>query len=242
MPLLFLSTAIQVALIVHAIRTGADRMWIWVILVPGVGPLAYFLAEVLPNLGRSRTARRAMKAVRDTVDPEHDLRQAQSGVRVSGNVQNRVRLAEEQVAKGQVDAAIGTYRSAMTGLYEHDPVLMLGLAQAQFVAEDYRGARETLDALIRHNADFKSADGHLLYARALEGEGNFEKALDEYRALSKYYPGAEATVRYAQLLKQVGQLSLARTVLHELMEYSQLAPAHYRKAQREWLELARREL
>ena len=242
MPLILLSTAIQVALIVHAIRTGADRMWIWVILVPGIGPIAYFLAEVLPNLGRSRTARRAMKAMRDTIDPEHGLRQAESGVRVSGNVQSRLRLAEEQLAKGQPAAAIATYRAAMTGLYEHDPALMLGLAQAQFAAEDCRGARETLDALIRHNPDFKSADGHLLYARALEGEGNFEKALDEYRAVSKYYPGAEASVRYAQLLKQVGQLSHARTVLHELLDHAQLAPPHYRKAQREWLELARREL
>ncbi|MGH8311266.1 MAG: tetratricopeptide repeat protein, partial [Steroidobacteraceae bacterium] len=205
-------------------------------------PIVYFLVEVLPNLGRSRSARRAMKAMRNTIDPGYDLRQAEGGVRLSGNVQSRLRLAEEQVAEGQIDAAIATYRSAMTGLYEHDPALMLGLAHAQFAAEDYRGARETLDALIGNNPDCKSPDGHLLYARSLEGEGNFEKALDEYRALSKYYPGAEATVRYAQLLKQVGQLSLARTVLHELMEYAQLAPSHYRKAQREWLELARREL
>ena len=32
-------------------------------------------------------------------------------------------------------------------------------------------------------------------------EGQWQRALDEYKALSGYYPGAEAAVRYAQLLR-----------------------------------------
>jgi hypothetical protein len=180
--------------------------------------------------------------MRDTLDPDRNLRQYADEVRISGNVDSRRRLAEELLNKRQFHEAIETYRSALTGLYEHEPQLLLGLARAQFAKQDFAAARATLDRLIAHNPDFKSPDGHLLYARALEGEGNLEKAAAEYRVLSDYYPGAEARVRYGQLLKRQGQRDEARRVLQELLDGAQLAPEHYRKVQREWLELARREL
>src|SRR2546429_5921521 len=62
---------------------------------------------------------------------------------------------------------------------------MLGLAQAQFGKGDASAARATLDELIRHNPDFRSPTGHLLYARALEAEGNVPKALEEYAVLAR---------------------------------------------------------
>jgi hypothetical protein len=82
----------------------------------------------------------------------------------------------------------------------------------------------------------------LLYARALEAEGNVEKALEEFAALSEYYPGAEAGVRYAKLLKGAGQRPLAQQTLKALLDRAKYAPSHYRKAQREWLDEAHREL
>ncbi len=117
---------------------------------------------------------------------------------------------------------------------------MLGVARAQFEKGDAAGARATLDELIRLNPDFRSAQGHLLYARALESEGNTTKALEEYKALAPSYPGAEAAVRYAQLLKAQGHADDSRKVALDLLEQSRIAPAHYRRAQREWLDLAER--
>ncbi len=71
----------------------------------------------------------------------------------------------------------------MTGIYSHEPLLMLGLAKAQFAKGQIGETRQTLDELIANNPDFKSPEGHLLYARALQGEGNVDKALSEYKAL-----------------------------------------------------------
>ncbi|MCB1623236.1 MAG: tetratricopeptide repeat protein, partial [Pseudomonadales bacterium] len=124
----------------------------------------------------------------------------------------------------------------------HDPKLLQGMAHAQFAAGDAAGARQTLDRLIQENPDHKSPDGHLLYARALEAEGNVDKALEEYQVLAEYFPGAEAAVRYAQLLNKHGQGDTAKRILTEILERAQIAPAHYRKAQRDWLDLAEREL
>ena len=101
-------------------------------------------------------------------------------------------------------------------------------------------ARATLDALIGHNPEFRSPEGHLLYARALEAEGNVEKALAEYAVLAPAYPGAEGTVRYAQLLEAQGRRAEAQKLARELIEQARIAPRHYRQAQREWLEAAAR--
>jgi hypothetical protein len=243
MPLLILSILLQVLLIVHVIRTGRNSLWIWALaLLPWAGPIAYVLVEILPSLFQTRAARDAARAMRKTLDPDRDLRRYSNEVRLSGNVDSRRKLAEELVAKRDFEGAIETYRQALTGLYEHDPQLMLGLARAQFGKGEYATARATLDELIARNPDFKSADGHLLYARALEGEGNTARALDELRALSEYYPGAEAKVRYGMLLKKSGDQEAAHRVLSEVLESAQLAPAHYRRVQKEWLELAKREL
>lgn len=239
--LLILSYLVQAGLIVHVIKTGRNQLWIWVLLLlPGAGPLAYVAVELLPEMFRSRTAQRTARGLKKAMDPGAELRRAENEARVTGNVASRQRYAEELVRHERYDEAIAQYTQALSGLYEHDPNLMLGLAQAQFGKGDASGARGTLDELIRRNPDFRSPNGHLLYARSLESEGNVTKALEEYRVLAPSYPGAEAAVRYAQLLEKQGRRSEAQQVARELLEQARIAPGHYRRAQRSWLEAAQR--
>jgi hypothetical protein len=232
---------IPVLLIIHVIKTGRNQIWIWVlVLLPGAGPIAYIVVELLPDLFRSRTAQRTARGFKKAMDPTADLRRYENEARVTGNVAARQSYAEELHRHGRYDDAITQFRSALTGLYEHDPNLMLGLARAQFAKGDATAARTTLDDLIRLNPDFKSPDGHLLYARALEAEGNIQKALEEYRVLATSYPGAEAAVRYAQLLESQGRSDEAQKVARDLLEQARIAPAHYRRAQKSWLDAAQR--
>jgi hypothetical protein len=239
---LILPYIIQALLIVHVIKTGRNFLWIWVlILLPfGLGAVVYVGAEILPDLFRSRTARRTARGFKRAMDPGADLRRYENEAQVTGNVASRQHYAEELVRHQRYGEAIAQYRLALSGLFEHDPNLMLGLAQAQFAQGDARGARATLDELIARNPDFRSPDGHLLYARALEAEGNVSKALEEYRTLAPAYPGAEASVRYAQLLKAQGDVTESQRVARELLERARIAPGHYRRAQREWLDAANR--
>jgi len=242
MVLLIFLYVIQAALIVHVIKTGRNQLWIWALLLlpAGIGALAYLAVEIVPELFRTRTAQRTARSFRKAMDPGADLRRYESEARIAGNVASRQRYAEELVRHGRYDEAIAQYRETLSGLYEHDPNLMLGLAQAQFGKGDAAGARGTLDELIRLNPDFRSPVGHLLYARALEAEGNVQKALEEYRVLATSYPGAEAAVRYAQLLQAQGERAEAQRVVRELLEQARIAPGHYRRAQRTWLEAAQR--
>jgi hypothetical protein len=241
MLLLLVSIAVQVLLIIHVIKTGRNQLWIWVLIfLPLGGALAYLAVEILPALFRSRAARRTARGFRRALDPGADLRRYESETRVTGNVASRQRYAEELVRHERYDEAIAQYREALSGLFEHDPNLMLGLAEAQFGKGDASAARSMLDELIRLNPDFRSPSGHLLYARALEAEGNVSKALEEYKVLAPSYAGAEAAVRYAQLLRTQGRTEEARQVARELLEQARIAPGHYRRAQRLWLEAAQR--
>jgi len=239
--IILLTYLVPVLLIIHVIKTGRNTIWIWVLAMFNmVGALAYVVVEIIPDLGNNRTARRAARGLKKALNPEGNLRRYESEARMGGNVASRQRYAAELAEHGRFDEAIAQYRSALTGLYEHDPNLMLGIARAQFSKGDAAAARATLDDLIRLNPDFRSPEGHLLYARSLEGEGNIEKALDEYRVLSTSYPGAEAAVRYAQLLESRGRKEEAQRVVRELLDQAKIAPRHYRKAQRSWLDMARR--
>src|SRR5678816_314397 len=187
---LILSLLIQVILIVHCIKTGRNQIWIWVLALLSLpGAVAYIAVEMVPDLFRSRAAQRAARNVKGVLDPKANLRRYESEMRVTGHVESRQRYADELVNHGHYDEAIAEYRLALTGLYEHDPKLMLGVARAQFGKGDAAAARATLDDLIHFNPDFRSPEGHLLYARALETEGNTTKALEEYKVLAPSFPG-----------------------------------------------------
>ena len=84
LPVSILSLIIQVALIIHVIRTGRNQLWIFALaFLPLVGSLAYIVAEVLPAMLGGRTARRATSSVRRMIDPDRDLRRAATEVEVS---------------------------------------------------------------------------------------------------------------------------------------------------------------
>jgi hypothetical protein len=244
MPLIFILTlALQAALIVHVIRTGRNNLWIWAIaLLPAAGSLAYIGVEILPEIFGGRTGRRTRASVQRIIDPDRDLRQAAAAVELSGNVDARRRLAEELYERGQYPEAAAVYEGGLKGIFEHDPVLLLGLARSRFASGDFGSARTSLEQLMLHNPQFKSADGHLLYARTLEAQDALEEAEHEYAVAAPAYPGAEAKLRYALLLKRRGKLDEARRILKDLVDGARLAPAHYRRAQSEWLDRARREL
>lgn len=231
---------VQIGLIVHVLRTGRNMYWIFILVIaPGIGGLAYVIAELLPDLMQNRRARTAVRGIRKSLNPGAELQQWQRELERSGSVDAARHLANELVETGRYPEAIQLYENALTGLYIHDPDLMLGLASAQFGNGQFADARATLDLLIGKNPDFKSPDGHLLYARAVEACGDDDKALDEYKAVAAYYAGAEAQLRYGRILERLGNRDAALAEFQEIISNAELAPRHYRKAQREWINEAK---
>jgi hypothetical protein len=242
MPALSLVVVLQVIAVVHLFRTGRDMRWLFlIILVPLIGCLAYFIVEVLPSLQNSPGARRALRRAQNAMSPGRGLRENTLNYERSQNVETASKLADELTKAGRHAEAIRVCNDARTGLFEDDPKILLALANAQFGARDFAAAIATLDYLREKNPGFRSADGHLVYARALEESGAANRALEEYAALANYYPGAEARVRQGLLFKKLGQTARAAEVFAGVLNDARLAPKHFRTSQREWIELAERE-
>jgi hypothetical protein len=243
MPLLIvLSVVIQAVFIIHAHKTGR-RDWIWILLVvPVAGCIFYFFLEMLPEIRNSREGKRAVKTILKTIDPEMDLKRAAKELIISDNVQNKLNLATECINQHLYEEAINLYQSSLTGIYKDDPKIMLSLAQAFFLHQDYAKTKETLDNLIATNPDFKSQEGHLLYARTLDNLNDIDKAIDEYKVLITYYSGYEAKCRYGLLLKKLGRLEESNTVFQAILKLSETVPKPYHKAQKTWIDIAKQNL
>lgn len=238
-----LPTALMVLCIVHAIRHGNVFPWIWIIVfLPGIGSLIYFFMEILPELTRTRQAAQAAAGLRQMADPGRSLREAHRAAEMVGSVDAKRTLAEEYMARGNYAGAVAIYQEAAQGQFRDDPALLQGLARAQFMSGDPAGAQASLDALQAADPNFASADAHLLYARALEGQGKNNEALAEYRRLIGYYSGEEARARFGQLLVKMGQRDEARAVYQQVVKSLDGAPSRYQKAQKEWGDIARRGL
>jgi hypothetical protein len=232
---------LQIFCAVHVIRTGRNYWWLALIFFfPLVGGLVYLIAEVVPDIRVHgwRMGRRIAKAI----DPQRDLRRQADQVAVAGTVQNRLKLAEEHLAAGSADEAIELFKGCLTGMYADDPNILLNLARAYFRKERYADVRETLDHLSKTSPDFKSAEGHLMYGVALEKLGATDRALEEYAALAKYYPGLEAKGRYAVLLKQQEQTDRARELFEEIVFNARNYRKFYKKEELKWVDVAKANL
>jgi hypothetical protein len=203
---------VQAVLIVHAAKTG--RFWPWgyvILFLPGFGALAYVLVELLPEWFGSVQGQHARKRVVSTLDPGKRYRLLTDQLEVTDTIANRSALAEECLALGKFDEALRHYEHVLSLPLGDDAVYALGKARAQFGLGHPQETVATLDDLRARWPDYQSAEGHLLYARALEDSGRTADALSEYQAVAAYYAGAEARVRYGLLLDKAGRQAEAKT-------------------------------
>lgn len=238
-----LPIAIMLAAVVHIIKTGRNFIWVYVVIfIPLFGALVYFAVEIIPELFRSRTAQKLGANAKAIADPNKSFREARRAVEMTGSVDSKRALAEEYARRGDYAAAIEIYRDALVGHFADDPALLMGLARAQFASGDGAGAQASLDQLQAADPNFVSADGHLLYARALELQGKDEEAMSEYARLVPYYSGEEARARYGLLLQKNGRNDEAQAVYAEILKRLDGAPKRIQAMQKEWGDIARKNL
>ncbi len=234
---------LQAGCCVHVVRTRRELYWLFIIMMfPLLGCGVYFAAVILPELRDSRTAHDALGKVQRAIDPDRDLRRRSEELDTADTVENRKALAEEHMRRGDLADAIRLYRSALTGIHRDDPAILMGLARAQFGSGDAAGCIGTLERLTAANPRFQSADGHLLYARALEAQDRVIDALNAYHAVAAYFPGGEAKCRYALLLKRQGHHAEARTLFQDVVHGFEKAKRFQHAGEREWYEVARENL
>ena len=240
MPLLGLVlVAIDITLVVHAAKTGRFSPWAYIILmIPIAGAIAYVVVELIPEWLGSYQGQHARRRVGRVLNPEKTYRALKDQVEIADTIANRQALAEECIKLGKFEEAEAQYDAILVKPLGDEPSFALGRARAQFGQGRFRDAKTTLDDLRQRWPDYQSADGHLLYARALEEDGQLDEAIDEYEAVSNYFVGVEPRVRYGLALRKAGREAEARAALADVVQRMSKAPRFARKVQAQWIAMA----
>lgn len=238
MPILGIGLHVIIALFfaMHAMRTNQDRYWFMILFAfPGLGSLIYGLMIWLPDARNTRSGRSIENTIVNALDPTRELRQAQEAIEIAATPDNRIRLAHALVNAKRASEAIPQYQSVLNGIYANDPKIQTYLALAFLEAGNYREAKELLDLVIKQNPNYKSPEGHLIYARALAAMDERKLARDEYEVLVGYYVGLEARARYVETLLQWGDPFRANPLLEESLKLAKRMPGSARQLNQEWI-------
>ncbi|MGO9485158.1 MAG: tetratricopeptide repeat protein [Rhodomicrobium sp.] len=234
---------IAIGLAVHAMKTGRNTYWMYILVfVPVVGAIAYVMFELVPELAGTRRAREVQANIGTILDPDREWRERVHKAELVDSVDAKRALAEECMRKGRWDDAIALFQAAAQGIFADDPSILAGLAEAQLGAGNAAGALSTLDRLREAHPQAKNQEAHLLYALALEAAGRIGEALSEYEAVSRYFAGFEARVRWGLLLLKEGQPTRAMQLFNEVVRASKVRGILITPRDKPWIKVARSQL
>jgi hypothetical protein len=222
----------------HVLRTGQDKYWLWLLFAfPLLGSAVYAMVVFLPDLRHSPQGRLVVRGARRLLDPTRELRAAQEQLDIAATADNRLRLAEALLEAGRASEAVVQYQAALAGVHARDPSIRVRLAHALVDAGQPQAARTDLEALIAEQPNFRSPEGHLVYARALAALDERPKAREEFEVLVGYFAGLEARARYAEALLAWNDGARLRDLLAESNQAIRRMPGAARNINQPWIEM-----
>jgi hypothetical protein len=234
-----LDIAIAIFFAVHALRTGRPMYWIMILIIaPFIGSLIYFFAEYLPEVRNSTVARKSARVVKAIVDPNRELREARLAFERTPTVDNRSRLAEALLARGDYDEAVEQFQACASGPYAKDVKFRRGLARAQLSAGRHAAAAATLESLLADAPRDAGSDAALWFAQALT-------QVDETRALAAFeqarqaHDTTETQSAYGVYLASLGRDAQARPLLEGVLHNARVGTESSRELNRESIAQAR---
>lgn len=234
---------IAIGLAVHAMKTGRAQYWLYILLfVPVLGAVAYVMFELVPELAQTRRARAVQTNIGTILDPDREWRERVHQAELVDLVDAKRALAEECMRKGRWGDAAALFEASAQGIFADDPATLAGLAEAQLGGGNGAAAILTLDKLRAAHPATKNQDAHLLYAQALEAVGRYGDALNEYEAVSRYFAGFEARVRWGLLLLKQGQPARAHELFDEAVRASKVRGILVTPRDKEWIKVARSQM
>jgi hypothetical protein len=234
-----ISVVIQIALLVHAIKTGRPYWWIWIILCfPFLGSAAYALVELAPDLRRPSLKSLAWRLK----PPGRRIALLREVIEQSDTFANRVALAEEFYRQKKFQDAVAAYEASLCGLYQDDPYALLDLAQCCFDLGQYERVRVLLEKIDVSQARELTSRRTLLEAKTCDALDLKVQALELYASAIPKYLGEEARYRQAVLLHKMGQKDQAAVVFEDILKKYRTSGSHWRKEQKTWYRSAKAKL
>jgi hypothetical protein len=240
-PGFLLSLIMAVLLCWHAVKTGRNSMWLWIILMTQpLGGLVYIALNIVPDIFGGTTARKLGQAARETLDPHREYREAKQACDETPTVRNQSRLAAAAAHLGHFSEAEALYRTAAHGVHAGDPVLLLGLANALLELNRPAEALEVLERLGTDETFGRTPAAAMSLGRTYEALDRITEADTAYQWASERLPGFEALARYAAFMARHGRRDEARQIVVELDKRMVKLRGQFRREAQTWRDFAAR--
>jgi hypothetical protein len=222
---------LQVLAVVHFVRRRPDTYWLWIILmVGGLGALAYIALEVIPDAGLLRGAfqvfprRKRIKAL-------------EAAILDNPSIGNYEELGDLYLDDRQFARARDCFDRVIAKSDGIDPLYRRALAE--LALNDYQAAAADLEQVVARDPkyDYQRAAG--LHAHALARTGERERAKALFADVTLTSTLSETQYNYASLLADDGQAAAAREWAERILRKKATMPDYIRRRERAWFRSAR---
>jgi hypothetical protein len=160
--------AIQIACVIHLLRTGRPYWWLWIIFViPLIGVAAYIYLEVRPTWGKLDLDSILWKLK----SREQRIAILSERLEDSSTVKNRLALAAELHEARLFDRECQVLEGGLRGAFKDDVTLLLRLAEAHLEAGRAAEAKQIVEQVVPPRSPDVQLQHALLRARTLARQG-----------------------------------------------------------------------
>lgn len=239
-PALILAYLPSIVCAVHALRTGRNMIWLWIMFLvpPPIGAIIYVCVELVPEWFGGRTANRVRANLDKALAPDREYRTAKTALDDVPSAGNRLRLGQAAMALEKYDEAEVQFREAAVGQFADDPAMLMGHAQALLELKRFAEALQRLEQLRAQGKEGETPAAALAFGRAYEGLGRMEEADGPYRFAADRMPGLEAAARYVVYLARAGRKEDAKIGMAELERRLKRIPPAFKNDARRWRDFA----
>jgi hypothetical protein len=228
---------VQVACLIHVIKTGRPYWWLWIIFCfPLVGLIAYVFLEVRPSWGKHdlQSLLWKFKSLSERIAI------LEGRLEDSSTVKNRLALVGELQKAGLYDRQCQVLSEGLRGAFADDAQLLMRLAQAHLEAGRPRQAAQIIEPIppqTRSDAQFQLA---LLQARVLAGRGRHREAEPLFRELVARNKSEAPRYYCAEFLLATQRPGEAIAILKDIRRQYRRGTPVWRYQERQWFYAARR--
>ena len=213
-------------------------MWIWLIIfVPFIGALAYMFTEMFSG----RDIQQVQSGMGAVFNTSGRIKKLEEQLRFSDTFNNKVALADAYLAAGQMDKAIDLYESSLTGAFTENEHVLMQLINAYYEKQRYADVI-VIAKKIYKLPQFPRSRAHMLYAMALEKNGNNELAEKEFKTMKVRFSYFESRYQYGLFLQRNNRAEEARQVFSEMVDEAVHLGSIEKRNSREWISHAKEEL
>ncbi len=222
---------LQVLALIHLIKRRGAFYWYYIILIGGgLGAIAYFLVEIVPELGllRASFARHGRKA---------QIQKLESAIVDNPSAGNLEDLGELYWDQQEYAKARDAFSRAIAARSD-SPHAFYRRGQCALALADYPAAIVDLERVVAQDAkfDYHQAAASLAYAHGKAGDPARADALFQF--VAPHTTSLETLYQYAAFLKAQNRREDSRAWAQRILDKKRSLPRYMQRVHRPWFQRA----